>query len=111
MPRRREALLEIRHLLVEEGLSPQEIQLQLDLAASTYLRYLDVLFKAEQSAISGNNYTSQRLLNETLILSQRYLRRAKMLTAIGNDEKVNSEQRVEAHRSTQACNRIGESST
>jgi hypothetical protein len=56
------------------------------------------LFKAEQEAISGNNYTYQRLLNETLILNQRYLRRARKLTAIGDDEKVDAEQRIEAHK-------------
>jgi hypothetical protein len=97
MPRRREALLEIRRLLVDEGLSHQEIQLRLNLAPSTYFRYLDTLFKAEQEAISGNNYTYQRLLNESLILEQRYLRRARKLTEIGDDEKVDPEQRIQAH--------------
>ena len=98
MPRRREALLDIRRLIVDEGLSHNEIQLRLNLSPSTYFRYLDTLFKAEQEAISGNNYTYQRLLNETLILGQRYLRRARKLTAIGDDEKVDAEQRIEAHK-------------
>jgi hypothetical protein len=99
MPRRREALLDIRRLIVEEGLSHNEIQLRLNLSPSTYFRYLDILFKAEQEAISGNAYTHQRLLNETLILNQRYLRRAKKLTAtIGDNENVNAEQRIEAHK-------------
>jgi hypothetical protein len=98
MPRRRQALLEIRRLIVDEGLSHNEIQLRLNLSPSTYFRYLDTLFKAEQEAISGNNYTYQRLLNETLILTQRYLRRARKLTAIGDDEKVEAEQRIEAHK-------------
>jgi hypothetical protein len=57
------------------------------------------LFKAEQEAISGNHYTYQRLLNETLILNQRYLRRANKLTAtIGDNENVDAEQRIEAHK-------------
>jgi hypothetical protein len=57
------------------------------------------LFKAEQEAISGNAYTYQRLLNETLILNQRYLSRAKKLTAtIGDNENVDAEQRIEAHK-------------
>src|ERR671919_270434 len=99
MPRRREALLDIRRLIVEEGLSHNEIQLRLNLSPSTYFRYLDILFKAEQEAISGNHYTYQRLLNETLILNQRYLRRAKKLTAtIGDNENVDAEQRIEAHK-------------
>ena len=99
MPRRREALLDIRRLIVEEGLSHNEIQLRLNLSPSTYFRYLDILFKAEQEAISGNAYTYQQLLNETLILNQRYLRRAKKLTAtIGDNENVNAEQRIEAHK-------------
>jgi hypothetical protein len=98
MPKRRQALLEIRRLIVDEGLSHNEIQLRLNLSPSTYFRYLDVLFKAEQEAISGNNYTYQRLLNETLILNQRYLRRARKLTVIGDDEKVDAEQRIEAHK-------------
>jgi hypothetical protein len=98
MPRRREALLDIRRLLVDEGLSHNEIQLRLNLSPSTYFRYLDILFKAEQEAISGNAYTYQRLLNETLILNQRYLRRAKKLTTIGDSENVNAEQRIEAHK-------------
>jgi hypothetical protein len=98
MPRRRQALLEIRRLIVDEGLSHNEIQLRLNLSPSTYFRYLDTLFKAEQEAISGNNYTYQRLLNETLILTQRYLRRARKLTTIGDDEKVDAEQRIEAHK-------------
>jgi hypothetical protein len=98
MPRRREALLDIRRLIVDEGLSHNEIQLRLNLSPSTYFRYLDILFKAEQEAISGNAYTYQRLLNETLILNQRYLRRAKKLTAIGDNENVDAEQRIEAHK-------------
>jgi hypothetical protein len=98
MPRRREALLNIRRLIVEEGLSHNEIQLRLNLSPSTYFRYLDLLFKAEQEAISGNAYTYQRLLNETLILNQRYLHRAKKLTAIGDNENVDAEQRIDAHR-------------
>jgi hypothetical protein len=99
MPRRREALLDIRRLIVDEGLSHNEIQLQLNLSPYTYFRYLDLLFKAEQETISGNAYTYQRLLNETLILNQRYLRRAKKLTAtIGDNENVDAEQRIEAHK-------------
>ena len=98
IPRRREALLDIRRLIVEEGLSHNEIQLRLNLSPSTYFRYLDILFKAEQEAISGNAYTYQRLLNETLILNQRYLRRAKKLTEIGDNENVDAEQRIEAHK-------------
>ena len=84
---------------MEEGLSHNEIQLRLNLSPSTYFRYLDILFKAEQEAISGNAYTYQRLLNETLILNQRYLRRANKLTAtIGDNENVDAEQRIEAHK-------------
>ncbi|MDQ3851364.1 MAG: hypothetical protein M3299_00855 [Thermoproteota archaeon] len=98
IPRRKQALLEIRRLIVDEGLSHNEIQLRLNLSPSTYFRYLDTLFKAEQEAIEGNNYTYQRLLNETLILNQRYLRRARKLTAIGDDEKINPAQRIEAHK-------------
>jgi hypothetical protein len=90
--------LEIRRLMVDEGLSHNEIQLRLNLSPSTYFRYLDILFRAEQEAIEGNNYTYQRLLNETLILNQRYLRRARKLTSIGDDEKVDAEQRIEAHK-------------
>ena len=96
-PNRRQALLEIRRLIVDEGLSHNEIQLRLHLPPSPYFRYLDTLFKAEQEAISGNNYTYQRLLNESLILGQRYLRRARKLTIIGDDEKIDPEQRIQAH--------------
>jgi hypothetical protein len=35
-PSRRQALLEIRRLIVDEGLSHQEIQLRLDLAPATF---------------------------------------------------------------------------
>jgi hypothetical protein len=98
IPRRRQALLEIRRLIVDEGLSHNEIQLRLNLSPSTYFRYLDILFKAEHEAISGNNYTYQRLLSESLILNQRYLRRARKLTAIGDDKSVDAEQRIEAHK-------------
>lgn len=96
--RRRQALLEIRRLIVDEGLSHNEIQLRLNLSPSTYFRYLDILFKAEHEAISGNNYTYQRLLSESLILNQRYLRRARKLTAIGDDNSVDVKQRIEAHK-------------
>ncbi len=89
-PNRRQALLEIRRLIVDEGLSHNEIQLRLNLSPSTYFRYLDVLFEAEQTAIQGDNYTYQRLLNETLILNQRYLRRARKLTDIGDDKTVDA---------------------
>lgn len=87
-PNRRQALFEIRRLIIEEGLSHQEIQLRLSIPARTYFNWLDLLFKAEQEAIEGNNYTYQRLLNETLILNQRYLRRARKLTEIADDEKI-----------------------
>jgi hypothetical protein len=97
-PSRRQALLEIRRLNVEEGLSHNEIQLRLNLRPATYFRYLDILFEAEQQAINGNNYTYQRLLNETLILGQRYLRRARKLTEIGDDKTIDAEQRISAHR-------------
>jgi hypothetical protein len=82
---------------VEEGLSHNEIQLRLNLPPTTYFRYLDTLFKAEQEAIEGSNYTYQRLLNETLILNQKYLRRARKLTEIADDKKVDVEQRIAAH--------------
>jgi hypothetical protein len=55
------------------------------------------LFRTEQEALTGNNYTYLRLFHETLILSQRYLRRARKLTEIGDDENVDAEQRIEAH--------------
>ena len=96
-PNRRQALLEIRRMIVEEGLSHNEIQLRLNLPSTTYFRYLDLLFKEEQEAITGNNYTYQRLLNESLILNQRYLRRARMLTSIAEDKNVDAEQRIAAH--------------
>lgn len=99
-PNRRQALLEIRRLIVDEALSDNEIQLRLNLPPSTYFRYLDIMFKAEQEAISGNNYTYQRLLNESLILSQRYLRQARKLTIIGDNEKIDPEHRIQAHVNT-----------
>jgi site-specific DNA-methyltransferase (adenine-specific) len=43
-----------------------------------------MLFQTEQEAIQGNNYTYQRLLNETLILNQRYLRRARRLEKLAD---------------------------
>ena len=104
--RRRQALLEIRRLIVDEGLSHNEIQLRLNLSPSTYFRYLDILFKAEHEAISGNNYTYQRLLSESLILNQRYLRRARKLTAIGDDKSVDAEQRIEAHKFAAELERV-----
>lgn len=98
-PSRRQALLEIRRLIVEEGLSHQEIQLRLSIPSRTYFHWLDLLFKTEQEVIEGNNYTHQRLLNESLILGQRYLRRARKLTEIGDDKTMDVEQRIEAHKS------------
>ena len=95
-PARRQALLEIRKLIVEEGLSHQEIQLRLNLPNTTYFRYLDLLFEQEQQAIAGDNYTYQRLLNETLILQQRYLRRARRLEKLADDPTIDPEIRLEA---------------
>lgn len=104
-PRRRQALLEIRRLIIDEGLSHQEIQLRLNLPARTYFRYLDDLFEAEQKVIAGDSYTYQRLLNETLILNQRYLRRARMLTEIANDKIIDAEARIAAHESAASFER------
>jgi hypothetical protein len=95
-PRKRQALLEIRRLIVEEGLSHNEIQLRLNLPPATYFRYLDMLFRTEQEAIEGNNYTYQRLLNETLILNQRYLRRARRLEKLADDTSIDGETRRQA---------------
>ena len=47
--------MEIRSLIVEEGLSHGEIQLRLNLKPATYFRYLDLLFKTEQEAIEVNS--------------------------------------------------------
>ena len=94
-PTRRQALLEIRRLIVEEGLSHNEIQLRLNLPPATYFRYLDMLFQTEKDAIEGNNYTYQRLLNETLILSQRYLRRARRLEKMADDTSIDPKIRLQ----------------
>lgn len=94
-PRRQRDLLEIRRLIIEEGLSHNEIQLRLNLPAATYFRYLDILFQAEQEVIEGNNYTYQRLLNETLILNQRYLRRARRLEKMADDTSIEPEIRMQ----------------
>ena len=88
--------MEIRRLIVEEGLSHNEIQLRLNIPARTYFRYLDLLFKAEQEAIEGSNYTGQRLLNETLILYQRYIQGAREFKEIARDPKTDAEQRIAA---------------
>ena len=88
--------MEIRRLIIEEGLSHNEIQLRLNIPPATYFRYLDMLFETEQEAIEGNNYTYQRLLNETLILNQRYLRRARRLEKIANDQSIDAETRIQA---------------
>jgi hypothetical protein len=48
-------------------------------------------------AIQGNHYTYQRLLDESLILGQRYLRRARKLTEIADDKNIDAEQRIAAH--------------
>ena len=104
-PRRREALLEIRRLIIEQGLSHTEIQLRLNIASTTYFRYLDLLFEEEQKAISGNFYTRQRLLNETLILNQRYLHIARKLIEIGDDKTVDAEQRIAAYESAASYHR------
>jgi hypothetical protein len=95
-PSRRQALLEIRRLIVEEGLSHNEIQLRLNIPPTSYFRYLDMLFETEQKAIAGNHYTYQRLLNETLILQQRYLRRARRLEKLASDPEVDGETRRQA---------------
>ena len=58
---------------------------------------MDTLFEAEQAVIAGNNYSYQRLLNESLILNQRYLRRARMLDKIATDEKIDAQHRIKAH--------------
>jgi hypothetical protein len=68
----------------------------LNLPQATYFRYLDMLFKVEQEAIQGNNYTYQRLLNETLILNQRYLRRARRLEKLADDTSIDGETRRQA---------------
>lgn len=95
-PSRRQALLSIRHMIVEEGLSHQEIQLRLNIPPATYFRYLDMLFETEQEVIAGNNYTYQRLLNETLILYQRFLRRARRLEKMADDPSLDAEIRLQA---------------
>ena len=94
---RRDALVAIRHLLIENGMSHTEIQLRLGIAPATYFRYLDMLFETEAKSIRGDYFTYQRLLDEVLILNQRFLRRARKLTEIGDDKNVDPEWRIEAH--------------
>jgi hypothetical protein len=95
-PTRRQALLEIRRLIVSEGLSHSEIQLRLNLPSATYFRYLDMLFQTEQEAIEGNDYTYKRLYNESLILYQRYIEGAREFKEIAKDPAVDGEVRIEA---------------
>jgi hypothetical protein len=96
-PARNRALLEIRRLLVDHGYSHQQIMIELNLPPTTYFRYLNLLFEAEQQAIAGNNRTYETLLTETLLLQQRYLAVANRLTAIGDDKNLPAGDRIEAH--------------
>ncbi len=95
-PNRRQALFSIRKMIVEQGLSHAEIQLQLDLPASTYFRYLDQLFEVEQQALEGSNYTWKYLHNESQILYQRYLEGARQFKEIASDKTVDAEFRIAA---------------
>jgi hypothetical protein len=95
-PTRRQALFEIRRLIVEEGLSHSEIQLRLNLKPASYFRYLDLLFKTEQDALEGSNYSWKYLLNESQILYQRYIQGAREFKKIANDPNVDAEQRMAA---------------
>jgi len=95
-PTRRQALLAIRDMIVNQGLSHSEIQLRLNLKPATYFRWLDMLFKAEQEALEGSNYTWRYLLNESQILYQRYIQGAREFKQIANDPNVEPEVRIEA---------------
>jgi hypothetical protein len=96
LPRRREALLEIQRLIVEEGLSHDEIQIKLNLPSSTYFRYLDILLRSER-AIVAKDITSKHLLNEILILRKKYLRRRNKVDKIADDGAVDAEAHIKAH--------------
>lgn len=93
-PSRRQALLAIRDLIVNEGLSHTEIQLRLNLKPASYFRYLDILFKTEQEALEGSNYTWKYLHNESQILYQRYLEGAREFKEIASDPNTNAEQKI-----------------
>ena len=103
-PARNKALLEIRRLLVDHGYSHSQIMAELNIPPTTYWRWINILFEAEQEAITGNNYTYQRLLSETLLLQERYLAVARKLQMIGDDKDVPAERRIEAYM--QASNLI-----
>lgn len=96
VPRRRDALLQIRRMIVDEGLSHNEIQLKLNLPPSTYFRYLDLLFEAERDMVAGN-ITANELLNETIILREKYMRRSKKVEEIINYKEADTEAKVKAH--------------
>lgn len=66
--RRTEALKEIRRLIIEEGLSHNEIQLKLNLPPMTYFRYLDVLFESERDVMARKTIEIE-LLNETYTIT------------------------------------------
>lgn len=95
-PSRRQALLEIYRLLIQEGLSHSEIQLQLNLKPASYFRYLNLLFKTEREAFHGNEYTIEFLNNETVILIKRYHQAAREFRVIAEDPKTDAEQRIKA---------------
>jgi hypothetical protein len=83
-------------LIVQEGLSHSEIQVRLNLKPATYFRYLDLLFKTEQEALEGSNYTWKYLHNESQILYQRYLEGAREFKEIARDKNIDAEQRIMA---------------
>ena len=63
----------------------------------TYFRYLDALFESDREIIARN--TSEiEILNETIILREKYLRRSRKLEEkIINDTKVDPYAKIRAH--------------
>ncbi len=94
--RRREALKEIRRLLIEERLSYKEIQDRLNLPSTTFFRYLDVLFESDRDILL-RYVDDKEILNQVAILQEKFIHRAKQLEDLIKDPKVRAADKISAH--------------
>ena len=96
-PSRTQRCREIRKLLVEEGLSYDEVIRKLNLPERTFYRYLSQVFEHDRR-LWADNVSDELNLNQFTICSERLQKQRKdILEQIANNPEADFRARVDAH--------------
>lgn len=83
-------------MLIEQRLSYKEIQERLNLPPATFFRYLDLLFESDRDILL-RYVDDKEILNQVVILQEKFIYRSKQLEDLIKDPKVRAADKISAH--------------